>query len=280
MSTTDTQPDTVDWTDVASGWDTHRGHVEHTKAELSDRMLAGLDLRPGERVLELGAGTGELARRLAAAVGDKGHVLASDLAAGMVELIRRTTEGLPNVDAARVDAVDTQQPDAAFDAVVFRMGLMLVPTPERALREIRRILAPGGRLAAATWAGPEHNPWLTTAGMSMMLHGLVSGGPPVGPGGPLSLGDPETLERLAREADLDAVSVELVDVTARFADVDAHLEHVASLAPPLALAFRAASEDQRQAVRATLDQATDRFRTDDGLVIPGRALLLLAHKPT
>lgn len=277
MSRTDTQPHTFDWTDVAAGWDSHREHVEHTKAEISDRMLAGLDLHPGERVLELGAGTGEFARRLSALVGSEGRVVASDVAAGMVELIARTTEDLAHVEAAQIDAVDIQQPHAAFDAVVFRMGLMLVPTPDQALREIRRVLKPGGRLAAATWAGPEHNPWLTTAGLSMMLHGLVSGGPPIGPGGPLSLGDPEALERLAREADFVEASVQIVDVSVRFTDADAHLEHVSSLAPPLAAAFRTASAEQRNAVRDTLADADARFGTDAGLILPGRALVLLAQ---
>ena len=60
---------TFDWTAVASGWDAHRDHVEGMKEELSRRLLAQLDLQPGDRVLELGAGTGELARQLAAAVG-------------------------------------------------------------------------------------------------------------------------------------------------------------------------------------------------------------------
>jgi len=278
MTTTDTAAHTFDWSDVATGWDRHRESVEETKAEVVNRLLAVLALRPGERVLELGAGTGELARKLASAVGSDGHVYATDAAAGMVELIRKTTADLPNVGTAQMDATDIGGTDATCDAVVFCMGLMFVPQPEQALSEIHRVLKPGGRLAATTWAAPEHNPWLTTIGMSAMMHGLVSGGPPVGPGGVLSLGEPAVLEELATQAGFSNVSVEAIEPTFRFADVDEYVDHVTSLAPPLAAAFATASDDQRKAMRDTVAQATHRFATDDGLDIPARALLLSAAR--
>lgn len=70
------------------------------------------------------------------------------------------------------------------------MGLMFTPQPAVALAEIRRVLRVGGRFAALTWAGIEHNPWMTCVGMAAMMNGVVAGGPPVGPGGIFSLGDP------------------------------------------------------------------------------------------
>jgi SAM-dependent methyltransferase len=276
MATTDTSTPTFDWSDVVAGWDAHGNQVEAMKTELAQRVLAGLALRRGDHVLEAGAGTGLFARKLASAVSDDGRVLASDVAAGMVELIRRNTSDLANVEAAQVDAVDTGLPAASFDAVVFRMGLMLVPDPALALREFHRVLKPGGRLAVATWAAAEHNPWLTSVGMAAMVHGLIAGLPPTGPGGPLSLGDAATVETLAREAGFGNVAVEALDVTFQAAGVDDYVAHVSSLAPPLAAAFANASDDQRAAVRATVEQATQQFRTGEELVIPGRALVLLA----
>src|SRR5690242_10089677 len=120
MTPTDT------WTDAATAWDRHRGHIETMKAPLTAALLAGLDLRPGQRVLELGAGTGQLAGRLAAAVSPGGRVIASDLAPDMVELIGRTTAGDGPVEVRPLDARAIDLPDGSVDAVVFRMGLMLV----------------------------------------------------------------------------------------------------------------------------------------------------------
>jgi SAM-dependent methyltransferase len=268
---------TLDWSTVAEGWWAHRDHVEAMKTELTRRLLDALALQTGERVLELGGGAGPLARRLSEAVGETGTVVATDVASGMVELIRASTADLANVEAAQVDAADIDAADASFDAVIFRMGLMLLPEPERGLREIRRVLTTGGRAAIATWAGIEHNPWLTTVGMTGMLTGVLNGPLPTGPGGPLSLGDPDHLAALARDAGFADADVSSLDVVFDAADVDAHLAHVTSLAPPLKAAYGAASDEQRAAWRSALEQATQQFRTDAGLRIPGKALLLLAR---
>jgi SAM-dependent methyltransferase len=267
-----------DWSGVASGWGERRRVIEEMKEPVTVRLLEWVDLQLGDAVYEAGAGTGELARRLAHIVGAEGTVVATDIAPSMVELIAMATADERSVVVRRADATATGEHDAAYDAVVFRMGLMLVPEPLKALHELARILRPGGRLAAATWAGPEHNPWLTSTGMALMMHGAVSGGPPVGPGGVFSLSDPAALAALAADAGLTEVTVEAVDVALTFPDVEAYLAHVASCAPMLAAALAALDDERREAVRTTVVQAMERFRSDDGLVLPGRALVLLCAR--
>src|SRR3954471_23950245 len=94
----------VDWTAVAPAWDRHRISIELMKTELTQGLLDGLgDLR-GARVLELGAGTGELAARLPDAVGPSGSLVATDVAEGMVVLVRARLAGLPQAETALVDA--------------------------------------------------------------------------------------------------------------------------------------------------------------------------------
>jgi SAM-dependent methyltransferase len=196
----------------------------------------------------------------------------------MVDLIAKTTADLPWVEAAQVDAAAIDLPDGSYDAVVFRMGLMFLPEPRQGLAEIHRVLAPRGRLAAATWAGPQHNPWLTTAGMALMMQGLLSGDGPTAPGTPMSLGELERLEALAKEVGFGSVSVGEVDLVARFSDADAYLGHVGEMAPPFKAALQAATEEQVSAVRATIVSGLERFATADGLVIPAKALCLQATR--
>ena len=266
-----------EWTEVAQGWDVKRDGVERMKAPLTAELLNGLALRPGEHVLELGAGTGELAKALADAVAPGGRVLATDVASGMVELIRRTTADRPDITVQEADATSTGSAAASFDAVVFRMGLMFVPQPVEALRECRRVLRAGGRAAVAVWAGPGQNPWLTSVGMSAMMHGLVQGGPPTGPGGIFSIGEPEHLSELAREAGFLDVDVRRIPIVAHYDSADEHYDSVESLAGPLHHALVAATPDQQAAVRASATSLIEPYKVGDGYDVPGEALLLHAR---
>jgi SAM-dependent methyltransferase len=267
----------LDWGTVASNWDEHRDHVEAMKTELSAALVSGLALTPGDRVLELGAGTGALAERLALAVRPGGSVLASDVAPGMVELIRASAAGHPEIEVAQIDAYDIPRADGSFDAIAFRMGLMLLPEPARALAGCRRVLATGGRIAVAVWAGPQFNPWLTTVGISAMMQGLMPAGPPTGPGNPFSLADPAELDAVVTAAGFSEVEVRAIDGIASFSTTDEHFDTVRFLAPPLAAALSSASPEVLGEVRAATAGMVEKFRTEDGLRIPLRALLCTAR---
>jgi ubiquinone/menaquinone biosynthesis C-methylase UbiE len=263
-----------DWSAVADAWDANADGLDTHSAAATDAMFARLAVQAGDRVLELAAGPGSLGATWSELVGRSGHVLLSDLAPGMVAVARRRTAGLDNVEVAVLDASAIDRPAAAFDVVASRMGLMFTPDPEVAFAEIHRVLAPGGRMAAMTWAGIEHNPWMTCVGMAAMMNGLVRGGPPVGPGSIFSLGDPGELEALVKGAGFLDVHVEELPIVFRAPDIDAHVARVGALAGPLAAVLGAASPDQKAALRRTAADLASSYVTGDGLEIPGRALLV------
>ncbi len=268
---------TVDWSTMAPEWDRHREHVESMKVELTQQLIAALEPLTGRRVLELGGGTGELAARLADRVGPAGTVIATDVAEGMVQLLHRRLDAEPNVEVAQVDATAIDLPSESVDAVVFRMGLMLVPEPEVALREIRRVLRPGGRLVAAVWGPPQNNPWMTAVGMAAMMQGLVQGGPPVGPGGPFSLADPVDLEKRVRGAGFTEVSVTGIDSARAFANADEHVDVVLALSPPLSAIMRAAPPDKIAALRSTVASLDAQYQAEDGVRVPSQSFLCVAE---
>jgi SAM-dependent methyltransferase len=234
-------------------------------------------VQAGERVLELAAGPGSLGRRWSELVGPSGRVVLSDIAPGMVDVAHRRNSGLDNVDFAVIDASTIDRPDDSFDVVVCRMGLMFTPDPSVALAEIARVLAPGGRIGVLTWSGIEHNPWMTCVGMAAMMNGLVSGGPPVGPGSIFSLGDPGELAALAKGAGFHDVVVDEVAVAFHATDIDAHVARVGSLAGPMAAAFDAATPEQLDAVRRTAGDLAAPYTTADGLELPARCNVLTAR---
>lgn len=269
---------TQDWGAVARAWERRTEHIETMKQPVTQLLLGSVAIRPGDRVLELGAGPGVLAPRLAAATGSEGRVVISDVAPAMVEVARRLTAGIEGVEVAVVDATRPSLPAGSFDVALFRMGLMFTPDPAESLAAIRTLLAPSGRIGVAVWAGIEHNPWISSVGMSAMFQGLVTGGPPVGPGQPFCLGDAGALGDLFRSAGFVDVAVTAVDLEARFRDTDEHVQIVSSLAPPLAAAFVDASTADLDAVKRSVAEMTAPHRGPDGLRLPGRALVATAHR--
>jgi len=266
---------TFDWTSVAPAWDRHRDHAGRHTEPISQALLAAAALSEGDRVLELASGTGDLAVQLATLVGPTGTVLATDNAVGMVELTATTLAGAAQAGTAVLDAGDTKLADASFDAVVCAMGLMFVPDPGTALRDWHRILAPGGRVAAAVWAAPCNNLWVAAVGMSAGLNGVVAGGPPTEPGGLFSLSDAAQLGGLAREAGFGDVTVDRVAVEFSFPSVEEHFTVVSSLAGPLAAALDEATPEQLSKVRETCAGIVAPHQGDNGSVtLPGEALIL------
>jgi SAM-dependent methyltransferase len=262
------------WSAVAVAWDGRSDDVESSTVAATEALVEALAVRPGDRVLELAAGPGALGSTWSELAGPSGKVVLSDLAPGMVDAARRRNARLANVEVALLDASRIERADASFDVVACRMGLMFTPDPATAFAEIRRVLVPGGRFAALTWGTLERNPWMTCVGMAAMMNGLVSGGPPVGPGGIFSLGDPAGLAALTEGAGFVEVAVTEIATTFTAATIDDHVERVGSLAGPLAVAFAAATDEQLAGVRRTAAQLAGDHVTADGVSLPGLALLV------
>jgi demethylmenaquinone methyltransferase/2-methoxy-6-polyprenyl-1,4-benzoquinol methylase len=128
---------------------------------LMKRMTIELSaVRPGHRVLDLAGGTGDLARLFSPRVGPDGRVVLADINPAMVELgrDRLLDEGLVNVVPAIVDAEHLPFEDGAFDVVSIGFGLRNVTRKDAALREMHRVLAPGGRVLVLEFSKPRSGP--------------------------------------------------------------------------------------------------------------------------
>jgi SAM-dependent methyltransferase len=267
----------TDWSSVAPAWEAHADDIEATSGPATDALLAAAAIRPGEDVLEMAAGTGHLAVRLAELAGPGGSVLATDFSDAMVDLIDKRLAPVANASAAGVDLAAVPDDLGPFDLVLSRMGLMFVPDPLGALTGVRRVLRPDGRLAVAVWGDMASNPWMVAVGFATTMAGLMTGPPPNQPGGPFSLGDPNQLEQLATAAGFADVQVQVIDYTRRYPSVDAQFDTVRVLAPPVAAALEVASSEQLAAVREGAEDYVAQYRADDGsLDLPARALVLTA----
>jgi SAM-dependent methyltransferase len=123
--------------------------------QFAPKVSDAAGIRRGDRVLDVACGTGVLARAAAERTGDSTAVAGVDLNAGMIEVARRLS---PAIDWRVGRAEQLPFPDASFDAVVSQFGLMFFPDRPQAIREMVRVLKPGGRLAVAVWDSIDHVP--------------------------------------------------------------------------------------------------------------------------
>ena len=135
----------------------YRQEVDPRFASVVDSVLRRADLKPGERVLDLGTGTGSVAMRAAALVGPAGSVIGVDISPDMLALARRrlVEAGHSNVELREGRAEQLPADSGAFDALLASFSLMYVIDRAAAAREMRRVLRPGGRFVAAVWAAPS-----------------------------------------------------------------------------------------------------------------------------
>ncbi|MFL5852397.1 MAG: class I SAM-dependent methyltransferase [Solirubrobacteraceae bacterium] len=262
------------WGAVADGWAEHADFVDARSAALTARMLDRAALRPGERVLELAGGAGGLGMAAAEQVGPDGEVVISDVAAEMTAIAARraAARGIGNVTARELDLEGIAEPDASFDVVLCREGLMFALDPAQAAGEIRRVLRPGGRFAVAVWGPRERNRWLGIV-LDAVSEQLGAPVPPPGIPGPFSLGDAAKLRGL-----LDA-EVEEVSVPLRVPSFDAWWSRTTALAGPLAKMLAVQPPETIEAIRHRAREAVRSYEAADGLELPGISLLASGRRP-
>ncbi len=142
-----------------------------------------LEPRPGDTVLELASGTGELGFKVAGIIGDDGRLISTDFSPDMIEVARRygAERGVENVEFRVMDAEQIDLENDSVDGVLCQSGYMLMADVEAALAETRRVLRPGRRLAMSVWGAPERNPWASIGARILVERGHM---PPPEPGRP------------------------------------------------------------------------------------------------
>ncbi len=268
------------WASVAPAWAEHAEYADVRGAAVAETMLDLSTPQPGERVLELACGPGGLGLAAAARVAPRGEVVLSDAVAEMTAIAAARAEalGLRNVSTRELDLERIEQPDASYDVVLCREGLMFALDPARAAREIRRVLRPCGRVALAVWGPRERNPWLGVVldAVSAQVGAPV---PPPGIPGPFSLEDSKKLAALLSDAGLADVKVSELSAPLRAGSFDEWWARTSSLAGPLAKVLASMPGDAAHAVRDRARQAVSPYETPDGLELPGVTLLATGRRP-
>jgi ubiquinone/menaquinone biosynthesis C-methylase UbiE len=251
------------WGYVAAGWEERRewllGNTAQVNAWLADRV----ESQPGQTILEIGAGPGELGFQIAER-DERVRVLSTDVAPEMVEIARRESEarGLANVEHRLLDAEAMDLADAAVDGVVCRWAYMLMADPAAALRETRRVLRLGGRLGFAVWGTAERNPWQAVPATTLVQLGHRPAPVPGAPG-IFAMGEPARIRDLVTGAGFGEPQLEELAFEYRYADFDDLWGALVGLSP-VGRTVHAMPDDEREATRAAVMQSMAPYENEDG----------------
>jgi SAM-dependent methyltransferase len=266
------------WEAAAPGWAREREAFQRDTIAVSQWLLDAAHLQPGHTVLELAAGPADTGLLAAELVAPGGKAIITDNAEAMIEAAKARAEevGATNVEIRPMEAEWIDLPTASVDAVLCRWGYMLLADPEAGLRETRRVLRPGGRVALAAWAGPDANPWFAAIGRVMVERGVIEQPPPDAPG-PLAFGRPGRIEELLDAAGFDDIEVEPLDFAFHAAGLDEWWEHSIAMSGSLSRALAGLSPADHYALRDAVDDAYAPYvRADGSVEIPARALVAAA----
>ncbi len=266
------------WEDAAGGWAAAREAFQRAAEPVSEWLVEAITPQPGQTVLELAAGPGDTGLLAAEHLRPGGKLVSTDGATAMVEVARARAEelGLADVVEARPMEVEWIDMEAAtVDAVLCRWGYMLVPDPETALRETRRVLKPGGRVAFAVWDAVGENPW--SMGRRIVELGFEEPSPPNTPG-PFALGDPDLVRELLYGAGwTDDVVIEPLSFAFTAADADAWWAQQLDCSLALKGLVAKLSPAEHYRLRDAVDADLEQYVQPDGtLRIPARTLVASA----
>jgi ubiquinone/menaquinone biosynthesis C-methylase UbiE len=260
------------------GWDlAATGYDSLWQAQLAEAQAAMLEFASpavGERVLDIACGTGLVTFAAASAVGPKGHVLGTDLSQRMIDAseFRARDLGLLNCSFLRMDAETLSVPDASVDVALCGLGLMYVPDPEKSLREMRRVLRPGGRVAVAVWGERRNCGW--SAVFAIVDAEVKSEVCPLF----FRLGQQDTLTRSCTDAGFENVKHRRITTTLVYADANEACDAV-FVAGPVALAWSRFNNEVRARARACYLESIDAWRLGDGYRIPGEFVIAAGVAP-
>lgn len=259
----------INWdsSEVAERRNRGRARRAELQRPATEMMLDLAEVRTGSRVLDVAAGTGDQTLMAAQRVGSTGYVLATDVSTSMLKLAADAAReaGLTNVETRVMDAENIDLDADSFDAVICQLGLFLFPDPPNVLRAMRRVVRPGGKIAALVFSTAEKNPY---QGIPLgVAQRFGSASLPL-----FSLGETDMLANTFRQSGLRDVTVRALSIRRHFsstAEMIRRLKESAILRGPI----EKLDEAKRDQAWAETERQLIALEGPNGVEVPGEFLI-------
>jgi len=270
MGANNNQPD---WHAIAEKFDIWLPQIE----PVGEALLDVLQAKQGDHILDIASGTGEPALTLAQRMQDDINVIGVDAAEGMIGVAQQKVSdlGLNNIRFQTMPAENLDFTDESFDKVLCRFGVMLFEDPLTGLKEMRRVLKPGGRYAFSIWGEAETMPvmyWSYEVFKDKVPEDVV---PPLAK--ITSLGAPGAIDTMLAEAGFTDINVERRTFQYKFDSFEAYWDAVEA-SDILKQQFDALPDSSREVVRNEVAGFANKYIGENGLMVPHDFLLAYGTK--
>ncbi|MFP8952185.1 class I SAM-dependent methyltransferase [Natrialbaceae archaeon A-arb3/5] len=268
----------------SSGWQVEQSTSEAYErflvppifAPWADRLIETVEVREGDRVLDVACGTGIVARHAASRVDTSGSVVGLDSNDGMLAVAAEATaEVQPSIEWRQGDATDLPFSDEAFDVVCCQQALQFFDDPGAAVEEMRRVLTPGGRIALSSWRSLDYQPAYVVLADALERHISTEAGEMMRT--PFPAWDGEDLRALVQEAAFDNVTVTIEVDSVRYPSVAEFVRREAA-SSPLAEPIATVEPRVRDDLILEVEDALDVYSDDDGIVFPMESYVVTAAR--
>jgi len=267
------------WQTAAESWFRWSPTLNQWLGNATEIMLDMAGISTGHRVLDVAAGAGEQSITIAKKVGTIGYVLATDISSNILEFAQQMAKqaGLENIETKVMDGENLNIPDATFDAVISRVGLIYFPDQQRALKEMLRVLKPGGKVAAIVYSTPEKNKFFSVP-VSIIRNRAKLPPPLPGQPGPFSLGAEGVIEKSFRQAGFINVKSVLVDSPLIMPVAKDCVRFERESFGALHQMLSGLSDTEKQAVWEEIEQELKKFETEKGFFGPCEMVVAVGEK--
>lgn len=237
------------WNKFSPGWRIWDGFTMAFLKPMGDEIIRSLRLKDTDTVLDIAGGTGEPGLTIAQIV-KKGKVVITDLAEKMLDVAKDNAKqkGITNIETLVCDVSELPFENNTFDAVSCRMGFMFFPDMLMAIKEMQRVVKPGGRIATSVWGAPQKNFWVTAI-MSNINKNMDLPAPPPGSPGMFRCGAPGQLAGLFREAGLKNITEKEITGKLNCGTIDTYWDYMNEVGAPIVAAMSKADQPTRDKIK-------------------------------